>query len=178
MVMSERYFAHSTNEGHIYFTHEDGKETLHATAKPIAEDDSLAVVEEKVKAHLNRDPTDYIIIADSRNIVCRRFAGARVDEARRERERKFTFRASLRVLILYGIVILAVTGGSQYGMVLFGIFAGAYLLNLFSGQNVLESAGASTIILVLVAILIPLLEKARERERQRQQKQTHEAADR
>ncbi len=136
--------------------------TLSDVPAPIAEDSDMRGIEEKVWAHLGREPDDFVYVADEGGRVLRIMTCDKHHERVEKAQRTTGIGWGLFILCVTTLIGSSLGGLGTFGIFIFAAIACLYLLVVLLGiQNEFEGVVLCEIILILILTMIPTLQKAR-----------------
>lgn len=134
--------------------------TLLPTSAPTATADDRDSITEKAYAHVGRNPSDLVYIADSEGLL---YEVIRIYDKRLGRLRSWLFAVGwLFATSAFCFLITIVFGFGFYGFLLYVVIVVVYLLLVLGGVcNAMEGAVTCSIILILLFLLIPAITAVR-----------------
>ncbi|MDM4019554.1 hypothetical protein [Roseiconus lacunae] len=162
------FLAYAASDGCIkidYTTRDEATGIIGSLASPpapVATADDRDSITEKAYAHLGRNPSDLVYIADTDGLLFEIIINHAYSNER-ELQGKWHFIAwSLLVMCLVCFVATLLLGLGFKGLLLFAGITGLYLMVVQTGiQNEVKAAVVCLIILLLVCTLVPALRGVR-----------------
>ena len=162
--------AYPSRNGSVVVSHDNYDDTNGTLGRLVSKPDSIGDAEsldhatEIAFAHLGREPSDAVYIADDEDIIRKVVFNDAYHRERENSERWVCMSIALLVLCLATFIGTIVTDAGFGGLVLFGGIAVLYSLVVRTGiQNEVEGAVVCFILVVLIFLLLPAVRAVRER---------------